>query len=218
MRITFDLTKPKGIRLASARYEHIERAAAEILIICDVNIPIDPFYIADKMGIEVISYTALSNGNNRTYNLLLKKSKYAFTATNEKHTIIYYNERQDEATIRNSIMHEIGHIDLGHKEETEVTEAEAKYFAKYICAPTCIAKICHNYGLNIGQIFGIGDEAERILLERISKTVNFLKISDHEIKLEEWFYSNTSIGLQIMNYKLQKHYKKHPQLFFNLPF
>ncbi len=37
--------------------------------------------------------------------------------------------------VQNTIMHEIGHIVLGHTEDSELAEAEVKFFAKYALAP-----------------------------------------------------------------------------------
>lgn len=206
MIMRWNLSSPPGVRLAPARYDAIERIAADVLTICNPGIPVDPFAIAERMGIIVISYSDVAQGDIAKFNILLKESYHSFKFEANNRTIIYYNDRQDEATIRNSTMHEIGHFVLDHKEETDVTEAEAKYFAKYVCAPTWLAKICSDNGYEIDKVFGIGEEAYNILHRRISKIKPWYKPKDYENDLEKWFYDNTGIGLQIISHKMQGYY------------
>ena len=68
-------------------------------------------------------------------------------------------------------MHEVAHFWLGHVEETDYEEAEAKFFAKYALAPP---PLIHNMGTeitsdNIQERFDISYEAAQIALEYYKK-------------------------------------------------
>ena len=48
---------------------------------------------------------------------------------------VVYNERKNYGRVNHTIMHEIGHIVLGHTEDSDLAEAEVSFFAKYALAP-----------------------------------------------------------------------------------
>lgn len=72
--------------------------------------------------------------------------------------------------INNTIIHEIGHIILGHEQESNLAEAEVKFFAKYLLAPPILI---HSIGLKSAEevkiIFKISYEASNIAWEYYNK-------------------------------------------------
>ena len=61
---------------------------------------------------------------------------YALAEKNgQKVHYIYYNDTLELGRIRFTILHEIAHIVLGHIEQSDLAEAEADFFAKYLIAP-----------------------------------------------------------------------------------
>ena len=95
--------------------------------------PISAFEIATKMGVSVIPYSAY---NERTQNLMLKKSEDGFVVEKTNGSFfIFYKDEKGYGRINNTIMHEIGHIILEHTEDSELADKEVKFFAKYALAP-----------------------------------------------------------------------------------
>ena len=74
--------------------------------------------------------------------------------------IIYYNDANCKERIRFTILHEIGHIILDHSEESDLSESEANFFAKYALAPPPLVGMarCEDY-LDISKKFYISKEA-----------------------------------------------------------
>lgn len=73
--------------------------------------------------------------NEFTYNVA--QSEFGFTVsdiTSDKY-IIYFNNRKDERTIRYTLMHELGHIRLGHVNDNSISNREANCFARNILCP-----------------------------------------------------------------------------------
>lgn len=121
-------------------YEEIKRTVVEMLIYCNcLFYPIDPFVIAKALGIHLHTYAELKE---RGEELSYKYSIDGYSSyKNELEWHIYYNEKMPPARIRFTIMHEIGHFQLGHIKigtNNETEEAEANYFAKYALAPSVI--------------------------------------------------------------------------------
>ena len=123
----------EGFKLSDERYEEIKEIIVDMFETYHVScVPINAFEIATRMGVKVIPYSAF---DERIKSLMMKESEDGFTKINCGVYTIYYNDSKRYGRINNTIMHEIGHIVLGHLEESELAEAEAKFFAKYALAP-----------------------------------------------------------------------------------
>ena len=127
-------TDQVGIRIPSWLYDEIEQKAVDLLVSLQVcKLPIDPLLIIRKMGIEVVPFSKLSSdvdwkedeGNDA----------FSFFSKEENKFYITYNDKAIETRIRFSLMHEVGHIVLGHKGESFLASKIADYFAGYILAP-----------------------------------------------------------------------------------
>lgn len=116
------------MRLSDDTYEEIKQAVADMFVDYDIKgVPLCSFEVAIKIGMTIIPYSALDSA------MWLKAVGYSedgySVETNEGEWIIYYNdEDKDYSRINQTIMHEIGHYILGHTEEGEIEEAEAKFF------------------------------------------------------------------------------------------
>lgn len=120
------------MRLAYQRYEDIKEVVAYTLKRGNINsIPICCFQLAIALGIECIPYSSLTENK---LSICLQFSEEGFTLDNT----IYYNDYQIPTRIRFTIMHEIGHIMLGHLEDDDIAELEANFFAAYILVPPVI--------------------------------------------------------------------------------
>lgn len=93
--------------------------------------------------------------------LLLKKSEDGFSVQLQNgEWQIYYNDAKSYGRTNNTLMHEIGHIVLDHSEDSELAEAEVKFFAKYALAPpVLIHKLRLTNPAEIADSFQISYEA-----------------------------------------------------------
>lgn len=147
------------MKLTDERYEEIKKVVADMFVDYNVScIPISAFELATKMGIKIIPYSAIDEADRW---LLLKESEDGFSVQMEDNEWrIYYNDKKKYSRINNTMMHEIGHIVLDHTEDSELAEAEVKFFAKYALAPpVLIHKLKLNSPWDIAESFEISFEA-----------------------------------------------------------
>lgn len=150
------------MKLSNNRYEEIKTTAVNLCIKYNIScVPVSSFEIAQKMNIKICPYP------NKNKNIFLKMSGDGFNVNIEKmpssRYIIYYNPDKMYQRTNNTIMHEIGHIVLGHTEASELAEAEANFFAKYLLAPpVLIHKLNLKSPKEIAKIFEISHQASEI--------------------------------------------------------
>ena len=129
-------------RLDDEEYEEIKNEVIHLITYYNIKcMPISAFELATKMGIKLIPYSSLTEEIKQ---LFLKISSDGFSYINYKRMqeAIYYNDEIPYERMNMTILHEIGHIALGHKInfscndiEYEKAEIGAKFFAKYAFAP-----------------------------------------------------------------------------------
>ncbi len=160
----------------------------------DVNcIPISGFEIATKMGISVRPYSAF---NESKKNLLYKLSEDGFFVEKEKDKFyIYYNDEKGYGRINNTILHEIGHIVLGHLQDSELAEKEVKFFAKYaLVPPVLVHKLKLDNPIDIADIFNVSYEAASYAYSYYQKWLQYGSdfYTDYEFKILELFKVNVA--------------------------
>lgn len=165
-------------KLTDERYEEIKKAAADLLEKANIHkIPIDPLQIATTEGIKLIPYSYFPQ-KKRT--LLLLASEDGFCCRDGLQEIIYFNdEGRCYERIRQTIMHEIGHIVLEHAggifdevplDVQEQEEAEARFFAKYILCPPPLLQLydIHDF-YDIYTLFHVSMEAAQYAMNYYQK-------------------------------------------------
>ena len=158
-----------GLKLSVERYEEIKEIIVDMFEEYHVScIPISGFEIATRMGIKVVPYSIYKV---EVLRYMLMESSDGFTGIDYGTYVIFYNDtRATYGRVNNTIMHEIGHIVLGHLEDSELAEAEANFFAKYALAPP---PLIHKLGLTtseeIEKIFEISREAALYAMEYYQK-------------------------------------------------
>ncbi len=172
-----------GFKLSNERYEEIKETIVEMFEAYHVScVPISGFEIATRMGIKAVPYSAF---DERIKALMMKESEDGFTKINGGTYTIYYNDSKQYGRINHTIMHEIGHIVLGHLEESELAEAEARFFAKYALAPPpLIHKLKLTSPSEIARIFEISYEAACYAYDYYQKWVSYgdKEYTTYEIK------------------------------------
>lgn len=122
-----------AFRLSDKRCEKIKEIVVstfeELNIRC---IPISAFEMATKLDAVVVPYSSKSED---TRQLMMEESEDGFSVKKDGVWYIFYNDSKGYGRFNNTLTHECGHIVLDHTEESELAEAEAKFFAKYALAP-----------------------------------------------------------------------------------
>lgn len=155
------------MKLKGENYEYIKQEVANMFTNYNITgIPVNVFEIAWKMGLIVKPYSKL---DYETHKKALEYSKDGFSIeTAEGLWIIFYNdENKNFNRINQTIMHEIAHYVLGHIQEGEEEEAEAKFFAKYaLASPVLIHNMKQDKTIeNIMEQFNISYQAASIALK-----------------------------------------------------
>lgn len=176
--------------LSKLRYEEIKEEVYKLFRDYNIsNVPIDFIQLTDKMGINLVSYGSLKKEQKRKF-LNISKDGFSYLNKKEKCYYIYYNENANWQRVRFTIMHEIGHIVLGHEEYSEKNEAEANFFSRSALAPIClIIKWEINELEDVVSTFDISYEAANYILDNIRKRNNssHKEFSEVELKMIELF-------------------------------
>lgn len=118
------------------RYCDIIRKTMEVYVDCNIHrFPVDCIAIIRSYGYKVYTYSYVQYEFPRLYECCKSYSQDSFKHTGFRFVI--YNDRCTTGRIRFSLAHEIGHIVMGHTNETPEQEDEANTFAGYLLSP-CI--------------------------------------------------------------------------------
>ena len=98
----------------------------------------------------------------------------------------FCNDNKSVERIRFTILHEIGHYILKHKQQSCLAEAEANFFAKYLIAPPIlIHRINPSDYMEIAKIFKISEECAWYAFDYYQK----------------WLYHHINIGFNYNAYE-----------------
>ena len=122
-----------AFRLSDSRCEEIKKTVVDIFALLNIRcVPISGFEMAKKIGAKIIPYSSKSAGTRLH---MMTRSEDGFSAKYNGEWYVFYNDEQSYGRVNHTLLHECGHIVLDHTEESELAEAEAKFFAKYAIAP-----------------------------------------------------------------------------------
>lgn len=177
-----------AIKLTNERCEEIKKIVVDFYEKNDINcVPISGFEIATKMGVEVIPYSTFTKFQQKIF---MNLSEDGFTARRSSKIKIIYNQEKGYKRINSTFLHEIGHIVLNHTQDSELAEAEAKFFAKYALAPpVLIHKLEDKSPKNISKVFDISIEAATYAQSYYNKWLKYGEdeYTDYEIKTLKLF-------------------------------
>ncbi len=165
-----DLAK---IKLPGFRYDEIHQAVLRMYEKADARIiPLQVLDVVSGLGCSIIPYRSFGP---RVHNVLLQASPDAVTAQflGSTRSAILYNDRQPATRINFSILHEIGHIELGHKEQSQLAEVEANHFAAVALCPLDLLEHYHiSNPQKVAELFDISDECARHRLCALNNSRN----------------------------------------------
>lgn len=183
------------MELSNYRYEEIKESVAKTLELGQIKkLPICPYTLANSLNISQIPYTSLSRN----------KMEACFELSEEGFTLddtIYYNDLMYEKRTRFTIMHEIGHIMLDHNCESEITEKEANFFAKYILAPHMLIlandRTFDMDEFKIRKLFNVSDEISKYIYSSYRKWIGqlngFVPNTNYDKTIFNLFYNPSSM-------------------------
>ena len=131
-----DTDRVVASKIPKWRYEEIERVVVDLYVKHSIhNIPIEPFKILEERGYVLIPFSKF-NKEDCFEQVNDDNDAFSFYSPKHKTYFIIYNDEKPLPRIRFTLMHELGHIILGHKGESDLARREADYFAGYALAPS----------------------------------------------------------------------------------
>ena len=174
--------------LTSKMYDKIETLVVSLYEDLKLeNSPINPFEIAKQKGYILKPYSKIKTELSD----LLRRSGMAGTCvrTKDGYYKIFYDDSDVETRQRFTIMHEIGHIVLGHKESSAFAEKCANYYASYSLSPTPLIGVfdCEDF-IDVSTCFNISYESAIYAFNRYMKWLQMPNdLKPYEIKLKSFF-------------------------------
>lgn len=123
-----------------------------------VQFPMSIARMAEALGVKLVPYSSLPD----------EEKKLAFAASGDAFhvrtrdftdTCVVFDDTHGPYFNRSRFSggHEIGHIALGHREDTPDREREADYFSGYLFAPHPLVLKCKP-NFSLGEVFGVSDD------------------------------------------------------------
>ncbi len=170
--------------LPPSLYKEIEEKVVDMFHKNDIHtVPIDPFLIAKNEGFELLPYSQLKE----KIKLAVKAGEYdgmSFHYKPRGSFIIFYDDSQSFPRQRFTLFHELGHIYMGHKEESTLANRAANHYAAYAIAPNPLIKKydCQSEA-DIQSTFNTSFETAHYRANAYEKWLSIRKIEPYEIKL-----------------------------------
>ena len=168
--------------ISNERYEEIKNAVADMYEDLGYEkIPVNVFELCHKLNIKLIRYSSL-NVRCAEYSIQFSKDGFNLLNINTSQYQIYYNDFMPIERVNFTIMHEIGHIMLGHKKHTRESELEANFYARTALAPLgLIAKLKLENSNEVAATFGISSECAKNIVMNYNKMLVYPTIRNREL-------------------------------------
>lgn len=154
--------------LTKQMYDRIENTVVKLYQELKITkMPIDPFSISDTLGYRLIP----SSSQNELQHKFLHDGFSGMCCRDTKGIFrIAYDDKAIITRQRFTIMHEIGHILLEHKEESDLADKMANYFASYALAPSPLVGLynCEDY-IDVVNTFNVSKECADMVFRRFNR-------------------------------------------------
>ena len=177
-------------------YRKIEDDVTNLYIELGLTVPIDPFEIAQRLGYVVIRLSEIEFPDELLAVLDSKEGERKdglsyFDVTQNRYVILVndigvkYEERN-----RFTVMHEIGHIRLGHKTNSLLAEMMANHYAAYALAPSVLIDYydCDDF-VDVMNIFEVSDICAYHCFRRYCNWTTITLFYESEKRLLEYYRS-----------------------------
>lgn len=156
--------------IPSREYERIESLVVDLYEEVSITeAPINVFDIARKKNYLLRPFTQLKNATIREI-YGINADGFSLYDPERKCFVIFYDNLQCKERQRFTIMHEIGHILLGHKDESDLANQMANYFAGYSLAPYPIMDLYRiEDRIQLARFFGVSRDCAQLCAKRYEK-------------------------------------------------
>lgn len=189
------------IKLPPSVYEKIERDVVNLYIELKLKSPICSKEIVRRLGL-VLNYMSSIKDDDELNKIRYDKNEnprdgYSFYNPSLSTSVIWINDIDCDYEKREdfTIMHEIGHIRLGHKQESDLAKKMANYYAAYALVPSPLYWHfkCKN-SKNIVKKFEVSEECAIICFERCEKWKKYSgKVKPYEQDLIDHIESTLTV-------------------------
>lgn len=177
-------------KIPSWMYDKIERKVVDLYIEQSITeIPINPFEIIKNRGYVLVPFSKLQNtllsGKDSD-----KHDALSFFSPELQRYVIAYNDEKPLPRLRFTLMHEIAHIDLEHRCESDLARRMADYYAGYALAPSpLIGLFTSGSKTEIQSKFSVSKECAEVSQNRYYKWSVYggSNYKDYEITLLNLF-------------------------------
>lgn len=183
------------MKLCSERYEEIDKEVIKMFNKISIkSFPVDCFDVCKQLGYKVFAYSEVK-GTAREALIDASKDGCSSLVELERGVFeywIFYNDEMRRSRIRFTIFHEIGHIILGHTEESDLAESEANHFAAYALVPPPLVHQANveDY-IDIANIFDVSTESAYYAMIRYTSWLKYgaRDYLEHEERIIQLFES-----------------------------
>lgn len=180
-------------------YDRMRKLALSVILDYDISIndyPLDMDKLCNRMGINVVPYSAYADKSN--FKILLKRSKDGFNVprNNQQKATIYYNDKYGDRLTPARISQTKGH-ELKHILEEDKDDADDKlcdYFSRYFRCPLPVLLYLNiNTRQELISKFGVSDEQAGYILTNLERHKYKFgnKYYDYEVVMLKQMFGNT---------------------------
>ena len=185
-----DTVQTKPSKIPSWKYAEIEKKVVDLYIEQNIHtLPIDPFEIIKKRGYILVPFSTVKLDFLED-SIDKQNDAFSFYNPKEKAYVIVFDDSKPYDRLRFTLMHEIGHIELGHKCESDLARRMADYYAGYALAPSPLIHEFANGNINaIRHVFWISKYCAEVCRDRYLKWLEYggIEFRDYEKKLLNLF-------------------------------
>ena len=191
------------MKLPYYRYEEIKYEVVSLFDKAELKlIPVDVCALAKFLNIKLIKFSELPPNLIRAALALSNEGGLKFKMVdnqNNENQCILYNNSHPIGRQRFSILHEIGHVVLGHKQDSVLADAEADFFAKYAIAPPMLIDLIKPSDfMDVANAFGLSKECAYNSMNYYDKWSKITTYSEYEYRLIEMFSINLPGGGRVL--------------------
>jgi rRNA maturation endonuclease Nob1 len=188
----------------SARYTRVRKYVTKFFIDEKITtFPIDPFQIIKNNNWGLVTYSELAREHGAWIEDIVSafQSEDGYTIYDgENYTIAYNDTIQNQGRIRFTLMHEIGHIYMGHLTDFDETilkrstltdrkykilENEVNSFARNVLAPVLIVKeLALSSTYDMVKYFGLSQAAATVRFKALAHDYSFAMWPFNEFQME----------------------------------
>ncbi len=181
-----DTDRINASKIPKWKYDEIEQKVVNLYIEQNIRkFPVDPFEIIKNRGYILIPFSKLGDVV-RPESEYDENDAFSFFSPDDNTYIIAYDDGKPLLRLRFTLMHEIGHIDLGHKGESDLAKRMADYYAGYALAPSpLISKFASNDVDHIRSVFWVSKYCAEVCCTRYMNWVLYGEedLKDYEVIL-----------------------------------